>query len=68
MQQAFPHYYIQLFIDDEKNHDEIYESIESEYKELNFFVEDDKTLEPCPWYKSIFKKNADRTFFEERGS
>ena len=47
-----------FFIDDEENYDEIYESIDSEYKELNFFVEDDKTLEPCPWYESVFKKNT----------
>ena len=43
---------------EEENFDEIFESIDSPYKKVTFIVQDDLQLEPCSWYKSVFKKEG----------
>jgi len=43
---------------EEDNFDEIFESIDSPYKKVTFIVQDDLQIEPCSWYKSVFKKEG----------
>ena len=50
-------------IEDEKNYQKILDSIESEHKEIKYFVED-QNYEPCKWYKSIFGKDEGNNYDE----
>ena len=50
-------------IEDEKNYQKILNSIESKYKEIKYFVED-QNYEPCKWYKSIFGKDEGNNYDE----
>tara|TARA_R100000353_G_C6458977_1_gene183351 strand:- start:40 stop:744 length:705 start_codon:yes stop_codon:yes gene_type:complete len=50
-------------IEDEKNYQKILNSIESEHKEIKYFVED-QNYEPCKWYKSIFGKDEGNNYDE----
>ena len=43
---------------EEDNFDEIFESNDSPYKKVTFIVQDDLQIEPCSWYKSVFKKEG----------
>ena len=41
---------------EEDNFQKIFESIDSQHKEITYIIEDELQLEPCSWYQSVFKK------------
>jgi len=50
-------------IEDEENYEKILNSIQSEHKEIKYFVED-QDYEPCKWYKSVFGKDRGNNYDE----